>query len=119
MQILQSLAIGYIGLASRNIFYVVGVDQEDLESPRLQDLKQRNPVHPRRFHRYRLHVARLQPVRRRVQVFREGRKTPHRLRMSSGIFGFLDFRPLVELRSTGRTNASVPTGLAQMFSSLV
>src|SRR5271169_2845632 len=82
MQILQPLAIGYIGLASRNILYVVGVDQEDLEPSRLQDLKQRDPVHSRRFHGYGLDVARLQPGRRRVQVFRERQETPHRLRIS-------------------------------------
>src|ERR1700719_3743858 len=82
MQILQPLAIGYVGLASRNILYVVGVDQEDLEPSRLQDLKQRDPVHSRRFHGYGLDVARLQPGRRRVQVFRERRETSHRLRIS-------------------------------------
>src|ERR1039458_7726500 len=82
MQILQPLAIGYIGLASRNILYGMGVDQQDLESSRLQDLKQRDPVDSRRLHGYGLDLARLQPGRRRVQVFREGRETPHRLRIS-------------------------------------
>jgi hypothetical protein len=70
------------GLASRNIFYVMGVDQEDLEPSRPQDLKQRYPVHSRRFHGYGLDVAPLQPRRSRVQVFRGGRQTTHWLQIS-------------------------------------
>src|SRR6266436_679563 len=92
MQILQPLAVGNIGLAPRNILYVMSVDQKNGESPRLQDLKQRDPVNSRALHRYRLDVARFQPVRRGVQVFREGRETPHRLQISIPRHGDIDFR---------------------------
>src|ERR1700738_4460914 len=92
MQVLQPLAVGNIGLAPRNILYVMGVAQKAGESPRLQDLKQWDPVHPRALHRYRLDVARFQPVRRSLQVFREGRETPHRLRISIPRHRDIDFR---------------------------
>jgi len=70
----------------------MGVDQKKNESPRLQDLKQRDPVHSRALHRYRLDVARFQPVRCGVQVFREGRETPHRLQISIPRHRDIDFR---------------------------
>src|ERR1700730_2597633 len=92
MQILQPLAVGNIGLAPWNILYVMGVDQKDGDSPRLQDLKQRDPVNSRALHRYGLDGARFQPVRRGVQVFREGRKTPHRLWISVPRHCDIDFR---------------------------
>src|SRR5216684_7094446 len=113
MQILQPLAVGNIGLAPRNILYVMGVDQEDGESPRLQDLKQRDPVHARALHRYRLDVAPFQPVRRGVQVFREGRETPHRLRISIPRHRDIDLRrPDIyprSIRVSGMTTGTLPS----------
>jgi len=62
MQVLQPLTVGNVRLAPRHILYVVCVDQKDLKSPRLQDLKEGDPVHSCRFHRHRLNVAGFQPV---------------------------------------------------------
>src|SRR2546427_546774 len=45
MQILQPLTVGHVRLAPWHILHVTCVDQKDLESSRLQDLKQRDPVH--------------------------------------------------------------------------
>src|ERR1017187_7061123 len=123
MQILQPLAIGYIGLASRNILYVMGVDQEDLESSRVQNLKQRNPVHSRRLHGYGLDLARLQPGRSRVQVFRKGRETPHRLRISIPRHSDIDLRRSdiytcsiqVQARQQGRSCLLVALWVALSF----
>src|ERR1017187_7983266 len=42
MQVLEPLAIGYVGLPARNILHVLCVDQIDLESPRFQDLVDRS-----------------------------------------------------------------------------
>src|ERR1035438_8371079 len=62
VEVLEPLTIGYVCLPARNVLYVLCVDQIDLESARLQDLINRNPVHARRLHRDRMNPALFQPV---------------------------------------------------------
>ena len=69
---------------------MVCVDQKDLQSPRLQDLKERDPVHSCRFHRHRLNVAGFQPVCSGVQVFGECREMANRLRIAIRRHGDVD-----------------------------
>src|SRR5271157_2188386 len=62
VQILDPLAVGYIALASGHTLQIVRVDQIDLEPALLQDLKQRDPVHPCRLHRHALNSALAEPI---------------------------------------------------------
>jgi hypothetical protein len=74
MQVLEPLAIGYVCLPARNVFHVLCVDQIDLESPRFEDLLDRNPVHAGRLHRDRMNPALLQPVGKGLQIASESGK---------------------------------------------
>jgi hypothetical protein len=58
------------------------IHQADLEAASLQDLKQRNPVHARRFHGHRLDSAAVEPIGEGVEVLRERRKAPHLVRIA-------------------------------------
>src|ERR1035441_1060280 len=71
MQVLEPLAIGYVCLPARNVLHVLCVDQIDLESPRFQELINRNPVHAGRLHRDRMNPALLQPVGQGMQIASE------------------------------------------------
>jgi len=53
MQELQPLAVRYVSPSARHILYVPRIHQTDLELAVLQNLEQRNPVDPGRFHRDR------------------------------------------------------------------
>src|SRR6267142_1304194 len=92
MQILQPLTVGNIRFAPRHVLHVARVDQHDSETSRLQDLKKRNPVDSRRFHRHRLYVAGLQPIRSGVQVFGKRREMPYRLRIAIHRHGDINLR---------------------------
>jgi len=70
----------------------MGVDQEDLESSRFQDLKQGDPVHARTLHRHGLDVAGLQPVGRGMKIFRKRCKAAYRLRIAIRRHGDVDLR---------------------------
>ncbi len=78
MQALQPLRVADVGLATRHMFGVPGVDQHDLEPALLQDLVSRNPVDPGAFHHDRFDPALGEPVRQAVQVLGEGLERPHR-----------------------------------------
>jgi len=45
MELLQPLRIIHIRLPTGDVLDVARVDQQHLESPRVEDLKDRNPVH--------------------------------------------------------------------------
>src|SRR5271170_2390699 len=62
VEVLEPLAIGYVCLPARNVLHMLCVDQIDLQSPRFQDLVDRNPVHAGRLHRDRMNPALLEPV---------------------------------------------------------
>src|SRR5882724_8974406 len=50
VQILDPLAVTYVALPSGHTLQIMRIDQIDLEPALLQDLKQRDPVHPCRLH---------------------------------------------------------------------
>src|SRR5260370_35614939 len=77
MQILQPLAVGNIRFATRHVFHMTRVDQQDRESSLLENLEQRNPIDSRRFHRYALDLRGLQQICGGGQVFGESREAPH------------------------------------------
>lgn len=49
MQVLQPLAIGYVGFSSGHVLHMTRIDQAYLEATLFQDLEQRNPAEPRRL----------------------------------------------------------------------
>src|SRR4030095_4460054 len=84
VQVLKPLAIQNIGFTSGNMVDMLSVDQMHFNAPSLQDLKQRNPVNPSRFHRHGVHVALLQPIRQLMQVFCKSRKRSYRFGIAIG-----------------------------------
>jgi len=71
MQVLDPLAIGDIGLASRHIPYMLCVDEEHFEPACFQDLEQRDPVDTCRFHCHSPYSAGLQPLGEGVKIASE------------------------------------------------
>jgi len=84
VELLQPLAIGHIALAAAHIVHVAGVDQYHLEAARLEDLIDRNPIDPGRFHRHGLDLALRQPVGQAVKVSGEGAELTHWLGSALG-----------------------------------
>src|SRR5271166_2958316 len=84
VQILDPLAVGYVALASRHTLQIVGVDQIDLEPSLLQDLKQRDPVHPCRLHRHALNPAPTEPISQGMQIAGEAAEPARRLLIPIG-----------------------------------
>src|SRR5579859_6749791 len=62
VQILNPLTVGYVGLPSRNILYVVRIHQVNFKPARLQDLVHRDPVNACGFHRNRSDSTTLKPI---------------------------------------------------------
>ena len=85
MQILQPLAVGNIRLPTRHVLHVARVDEAHLEPTRLENLKERDPEHPRRLHRHRAHATRLEPVCQRVEILGERLKLPDRSGIAVGV----------------------------------
>jgi hypothetical protein len=79
VQVLQPLAVEHVALAAGHVLHVAGVDQADLKSPRLQDLKNGYPIDPRGLHYHRLDPALREPVGQGLQVFGERPEAAHRL----------------------------------------
>jgi len=78
VQILDPLAVGYVALASGHTLLIVRVDQINLEPALLQDLKQRDPVHSCRLHRYGLNPAPAEPIRKCMKVASEAAEPARR-----------------------------------------
>jgi hypothetical protein len=75
MELLEPSTIEAIRFgASWDILDVARIDQGDFEPARLQNLKQRNPVHPSGFHGNRGDATGLQPVGETMQVASKGTK---------------------------------------------
>jgi hypothetical protein len=87
VELLNPLAVRHIALAVERVLDVTSVDQQDLDPARLEDLVERDPVDPGRFHRHRLDPARLEPVGR-IEIAGEGMELPDGLGI--GIFGDRD-----------------------------
>ena len=85
MQALQPLAVEPIGFrSSRGALGLPGVDQEDLDTARLQEFKQGNPVDPGGFHGHRGDTAVEKPVGEGLEVSGEGAEPADRLGARSG-----------------------------------
>lgn len=76
-QLLQPLAIEHVRFAPGHALDVAGIDQEDGETPRFQQIVEGNPVHPGGFHRHRLDLAGGEPIGQPFEVHGETRKFPH------------------------------------------
>ena len=83
MQLLEPLAVHDIGLAARDVFHVMGVDEHHVEAAGLQDLVEGDPVDAGGFHGYGGDAADREPVREAVELRRHGRERAHRGRVSA------------------------------------
>src|SRR4030095_16732688 len=79
VKLLQPLTVFDVGLAARKIFGVAGVDQQNLKSVSLQNLKQWNPINTRGLHGDGLDLAALQPLTERDQIAGKDSETAHRI----------------------------------------
>ena len=78
-QLLQPLAVEHVRFAPRDVLHMPSIHQIHREPTRLQQLEQRDPVHPRRLHRYGVHFTGRQPLGQAVQVFGKAGILPYRL----------------------------------------
>ena len=68
VQLAQPLTILDVAFAAGHVFDVAGVDEQDLEAPRFQDVEERDPVHPGGFHGDARHAAGDEPVGETLEV---------------------------------------------------
>ncbi len=76
MEELEPLTITEIGLAARHVVKLSSVDEQDLDSPRLEQFVEGDPVYGRALHGHRLDTLLDQPVGELVQLARRRRKDP-------------------------------------------
>ena len=79
VELLEPLAVGNVGLATRYAFDVTRVDEQDLEATLLEDLEERDPVDTCRLHGDGLDAADVEPVGEGVKVRGEALELAHRL----------------------------------------
>jgi hypothetical protein len=75
MKELDPLAVAEVGLTSRDVVKLPGVDENDLDAARLEQLEHRDPVDVRALHGDRLHVLLDEPVCELVEL--RGRGAEH------------------------------------------
>jgi hypothetical protein len=85
VQILNPLTILHIALAPRHVREMACIHQVHSKPPRFQNLIDRTPRHPGRFHRHGRDLAGGQPVRQRIEGRGQGPEGPHRLGIA--VFG--------------------------------
>src|SRR5205823_1062110 len=78
VELLQPLAIDYIGLSARYILDLSSINQLHFKASFFKYLKQWNPIYSSRFHSYGLNTAFFEPISYLVQIRREGFKSPNR-----------------------------------------
>ena len=111
VQVLQPLAVLHVGLAGGHVLDVAGVGQDHLEPPRLQNLEERNPVHPGGFHGHGPDAAGHQPVGQQVQGGGVGGEAAHRLRVALGRHRHeVDGGAQVDTGSIGTLDGTYPHG---------
>ena len=76
VQLPQPLAILNVALAPRHVFDVAGVDEQDLEAAGFEDVVDRDPVDPGRFHGDARHATGEEPI---GEAFEVGGKGPEGL----------------------------------------
>jgi len=80
----------------------VGIDEEDFEAPRFQDLEQRNPIDAGGLHGDGIDAALFQPVGQLQQIGGKGGKSLHRVRVSVGRDGNINLAsPDIDSRGVG------------------
>ena len=70
VELLQPLAVHNVALAPAHVVHVAGVDQHHLKAALLEDLVERDPVDPGRFHRHGLDPALRKPVGQLIKLGR-------------------------------------------------
>src|SRR5208283_2328793 len=80
----QPLGVADVGLASRHVLGVAGVDQHHLESALLKQLVGRYPIDAGGLHRDRSHAATLEPIGQLLQIAGAGPEGAHWLMSRSG-----------------------------------
>ena len=79
VKVLQPLSIAHVRLAPRHILDMARVDEKHLQSRRLQNLENGNPVNAGALHRHGFDSAFGEPGCNVVEVVGEGGKRPHRV----------------------------------------
>ena len=74
VQVPEPFAVGHIALPAREILNMARIDEDHLEAARVEDLEDRNPIHPGGFHRHVGDAAGGQPVGQPLEVAGEGRE---------------------------------------------
>jgi hypothetical protein len=76
MQPLQPFRVADVGFAPGHVLGVARVNHHHLETPLLEDLEDRDPVNPGRFHDHGFHSTTSEPVRQAMKIIG---KSPERL----------------------------------------
>jgi len=77
VQLQQPLALLHVTLAPGQVLRMSGVDQIDLEPAALQDVVERQPIHPGRLQGDGRHPAVLEPIGEPMQIGRKTVKPAH------------------------------------------
>ncbi len=81
-ELLQPLAVEYVGLAPRDVLVMPGIDQQHLETTPVQEFIQGNPVHTGGCHGDGVYAAGVEPVGQGVQVGGEALELAYRFVVS-------------------------------------
>jgi hypothetical protein len=87
MEVAEPFAVGHVALPAREILDVSGVDEDDLEAPRIEDLEDRDPRDAGRLHRDVRDAARRQPLGEAVKIGGERRERLDRRGVAIGGHG--------------------------------
>jgi hypothetical protein len=79
VQVLNPLAVGYVGLPPWDVLYVLCINQIHLKPAFFENLMQWDPVHADGFHSDRSDAALLQPVGKALKIAGKRGKSPNRL----------------------------------------
>ena len=84
VQVAEPLAIRDVTFPARDILHVAGIHEEDGEATCVEDLVERDPVHPGGFHRDTGHAAGRQPVGQAMEITGERRERSDRRGVTIG-----------------------------------
>src|SRR5205814_6958382 len=76
MQLLQPLAVHDIRLPTGDVLYVPSIHEDYIDASGLEDLVERDPIDPGRFHGHAGHAALCEPVGQAMEIAREGPERP-------------------------------------------
>src|ERR1017187_7453633 len=87
LQLQQPSAFLDVALAARHVLGIPRVHQEHPYAALLQNVVQRDPIHPRRLHGDGLNATALQPVRQGYQIPGKATEATYRLRVQARRYG--------------------------------